>query len=296
MDNLFNSIEIALILLDADYSINKINTTLLDMFGYTEDELRDKPLNILFNQNEYKKIQANLLNSKYSQHISSIQKFELNAIRHDKTVITLEITIMQTDIEPNCKFILILRDLSEINKKLKDLQNLAYYDQLTKTPNRTLFTDRADTALRQAKRQSEKLAIVYIDVDDFKVINDTFGHESGDILLKELSKRFQKCVRDSDTVSRLGGDEFAILMLNVKCINDAAIVVERIQKSNLIPIKINGTSIIPKTSMGISIFPNDGENINILMKNSDAAMYSAKKNGKNKFVFYNSTINNKSDQ
>ena len=207
-------------------------------------------------------------------------------MRQDNTKIPLEITVYKTDDNDGQMNILIIRNISDFNQTVEDLKYLAYYDQLTKIPNRTLFRDRAETAIRIAKREHEKLAIFYIDIDEFKVINDTMGHEAGDILLKELSQRFQECVRDSDTVSRVGGDEFTILMLKITCREDASIVAERILKSNLMPVKINDQEILPKTSLGISIFPKDGDNIDMLLKNSDAAMYFAKENGKNQFMFY----------
>ena len=174
----------------------------------------------------------------------------------------------------------------QVKSTFDSLKYLAYYDQLTNIPNRTLFRDRAETAVRIAAREDEKLAIVYIDIDEFKVINDKMGHEAGDVFLKELSQRFRKCVRDSDTVSRIGGDEFAILMINIASIEDTSILAERILESNLIPIKINDQDILPNTSLGISIFPKDGDKIDMLLKNSDAAMYFAKENGKNQFMFY----------
>ena len=122
------------------------------------------------------------------------------------------------------------------------------------------------------------------------------GHDACDILLKILSQRFQECVRDSDTVSRVGGDEFAILMLKITSLKDTSIVVERILKANLIPVKINDQNIIPKTSLGISIYPQDGDNIDTLLKNADTAMYCAKQYGKNQFVFYTPNMINETKQ
>ena len=112
-------------------------------------------------------------------------------------------------------------------------------------------------------------------------------YKSGDIFLKELSLRFQKCIRESDTVSRVGGDEFTILMPKISHINDASSLAERILESNLKPVKLSSDVVYAKTSVGISIFPEDGENIEILLKNADIAMYRAKEQGKNQYVFYN---------
>jgi len=285
-EDVLDSIKIGIIMLSAENSIEKLNMGILNMFCYKQDELQNKPIKILFNSVEYKALQRYMKNAENASNASYTKKIELNGLRQDKTNIQVEITIYKTDDNHEKLSILIIRDISDFNQNVEDLKYLAYYDQLTKIPNRTLFRDRAETAIRIARRDDEKLAIVYIDIDEFKVINDTMGHEAGDILLKELSQRFQECVRDSDTVSRVGGDEFTILMLKITCQEDASIVAERILKSNLIPVKINDQEILPKTSLGISIFPKDGDNIDMLLKNSDAAMYFAKQNGKNQFIFF----------
>ena len=286
IEDVLDSIKIGIIMLSAENSIEKLNMGILNMFCYKQDELQNKPIKILFNSVEYKALQRYMKNAENASNASYTKKIELNGLRQDKTNIPVEITIFKTDDNYEKMSILIIRDISDFNQNVEDLKYLAYYDQLTKIPNRTLFRDRAETAIRIARRDDEKLAIVYIDIDEFKVINDTMGHEAGDILLKELSQRFQECVRDSDTVSRVGGDEFTILMLKITCHEDVSIVAERILKSNLIPIKINDQDILPKTSLGISIFPKDGDNIGMLLKKSDAAMYFAKENGKNQFMFY----------
>ena len=295
MQEVLGSIKIGIAVLSADYSINIMNVGLMNIFAYNQDALLNRSINILFNPDEFKTLQHYMQNSNYTNYVSSKEKIELNGLRHDKAIIPLEITIFKIDANQNPMHILIIRDITEFKDTVEDLQYQATYDHLTKIPNRTLFRDRGKTAIRIAKREDEKLAIIYIDIDEFKTINDTLGHEAGDILLKEISLRFQQCVRDSDTVSRVGGDEFTILMLKITCQNDAAIVAERILETNLLPVKINEQNILPKTSLGISIFPKDGENLDILLKNADMAMYFAKKNGKNQFVFYESYMSNETN-
>ena len=286
LDEVLDSVKIAIVVLNANYSINIINTGFMNIFGYKQDELQNRSIDVLFNSDEFKILRECMKNADYSNNLISEEKFELNAIHHDKTIIPLEITIIKSYEDKNPMYIFIMRNIREFKQTIENLKYLAYYDQLTSIPNRTLFRDRSETAVRLAGRDKSKLAIVYIDIDNFKIINDTMGHESGDILLKALSRRFQECVRDSDTVSRIGGDEFAILMLKITSLKDASLMVERILKSNLIPVKINDQDIIPKVSFGISIYPKDGDNIDMLLKNSDIAMYFAKGNGKNQFVFY----------
>ena len=286
IEDVLDSIKIGIVVLNNKYFIEQMNLSMNKMLGYKQDDLKNRPIKLLFGSAEYKVLRGYIKNSEYPNNTSYTKINKLNGLRQDKTNIPLEITVYKTDDNDDQMYSLIIRDISDFNQTVENLKNLAYYDQLTKIPNRTLFRDRAETAIRIARRDDEKLAIVYIDIDEFKVINDTMGHEAGDILLKELSQRFQECVRDSDTVSRVGGDEFTILMLKITCREDASIVAERILKSNLIPVKINDQEILPKTSLGISIFPKDGDNIDMLLKNSDIAMYSAKGNGKNQFMFY----------
>ena len=285
-EEVLDSAKIGIVVLSAKCTINMMNVGLSNIFGYEREDLTKKPINKLFQLDEYKTLQKYMKNADYLNNVFPIPKYELYGFRKDKTTIPLEINILKSYKGQNNIYILIIREIVELKKTVDDLTYLAYYDQLTRIPNRTLFRDRAETALRQARRSEEKIAILYIDIDEFKLINDKFGHAAGDTLLRELSKRFERCIRDSDTVSRVGGDEFTILMLKIGCYEDVSIVVERLFESNLSPVKINNQNIIPKISVGISIFPNDGENIEILLKNADAAMYRAKEKGKNQFVFY----------
>ena len=286
IEEILDCIKIGIVTINEDYCINKLNMYFIKMFGYKKDKLLGKSIDILFNTDEYKYLQQYIMNHVNSNNNSTIHKIKLNGFRKDKVIIPLEITLIINNDNQNHMCIIIMRDISEFQQTVDDLEYLAYYDQLTKIPNRTLFRDRAETAIRIAQREEENLAVVYIDIDNFKTINDKMGHEAGDRLLEDLSRRLQKCVRESDTLSRVGGDEFAILILKIACVEDASTLEERILKSNQIPIKINDHNIIPKISLGISIFPQDGNNIDELLKNADIAMYSAKNNGKNQYVFY----------
>jgi len=290
LEKVLDSVKIGIVSLNADYLIQMVNIGFLNIFGYNEEQVLNRSIDILFNSHDYNILRRHMQNANYPKSVISIPKYELNGFRKDKTIIQIEITISKKDVDKNHIYILIIRDISEFKQTVDDLKYLAYFDQLTKVPNRTLFLDRAETAIRQARRSKERLAIVYIDLDDFKIINDTMGHEAGDMILKELSKRFLDCARESDTVSRLGGDEFTILMPKISHIDDTSKLANRILESNNIPIKINDNNIFPKTSLGVSIFPEDGNNINILLKNADTAMYTAKQKGKNQFLLYNTKM------
>jgi diguanylate cyclase (GGDEF)-like protein/PAS domain S-box-containing protein len=160
------------------------------------------------------------------------------------------------------------------------IRHLANYDPLTDLPNRTLFSDRLQQALGAAKRDKANLALMFLDLDKFKPINDTFGHGVGDLLLKEAARRMQNCVRESDTVARLGGDEFAVLLPVIEAEKDAILVAEKIRHALNQPFFLVGQSLSISSSTGIAIYPENGKNDRQLLKNADIAMYYAKAGGR----------------
>jgi len=166
----------------------------------------------------------------------------------------------------------------------------ALHDVLTGLPNRSLFLDRLDNVLNLAKRNEEMLAVMFLDLDGFKEINDTFGHASGDLVLQDLAERLKLFLRDSDTLARLGGDEFVLLLPRIKTESDAAIVATKIRDSLGQPFSILGQEIFLSLSFGISIYPGDGDDSHTLIKNADMAMYSAKSAGKNNYKFFRTGI------
>jgi len=168
----------------------------------------------------------------------------------------------------------------------KELEHQAYHDALTKLPNRTLFIDRLDQAVKQAQRNQTMLAVLFLDLDNFKEINDSLGHDAGDKVLIKIAERLKADLRDMDTISRLGGDEFTLIVSDFK---DSQYINEVVSKLfNLLqkPMLINGQNLYVSSSIGISIYPDDGETSETLLKNADAAMYKAKDSGRNSFEFY----------
>lgn len=174
----------------------------------------------------------------------------------------------------------------QLQQQKNDLDFIAYHDPLTDLPNRILFLDRLTQAIHQAQRNHEKVALLFIDLDRFKEINDSFGHASGDLVLIECGKRLKKAIREIDTVARLGGDEFTILIDELKTNNIIINVVKTIIKTLSNPIFVNENIFHLTASIGISIYPNDGTDANQLLQNADAAMYQAKEDGKNTYHFY----------
>ncbi|MDP3819760.1 MAG: sensor domain-containing diguanylate cyclase [Methylotenera sp.] len=166
------------------------------------------------------------------------------------------------------------------------LENLAHFDALSNVPNRTLFNDRLKLALSYAKRERKMLAVMFIDLDLFKEINDLYGHETGDIVLKKVSRQLVSCVRESDTVARMGGDEFVILLPIIDSEEDAISVAHKIIESVAQPIKVEKTHLHVTCSIGIAVYPHHGKDEKLLVINADMAMYQAKKSGKNQAKFF----------
>jgi diguanylate cyclase (GGDEF)-like protein/PAS domain S-box-containing protein len=164
------------------------------------------------------------------------------------------------------------------------LEFLAQYDQLTELPNRALFLDRLRSSLHRAQRDSLRLAVLYLDMDNFKHINDTFGHTTGDHLLREVAHRLRQCVRESDTVSRLGGDEFAVLLDNISRQEDAILVAEKILLALSAPYLLEGNALISAPSLGIAVYPEHGQNDLHLVRRADEAMYVAKRSGGKRYI------------
>ena len=168
----------------------------------------------------------------------------------------------------------------------RKIRHLAYHDTLTGLPNRLLFMDRMDQAISRAFRANEKFTLLFIDIDHFKVINDSMGHEAGDQLLTSVTQRLQHALRRSDTIARLGGDEFTVILENISELDDVMAVTQNLLDSLSGPLQIGEREVQVGASIGIAIFPEDGTNFGTLLKHADTAMYRAKEQGRNKFEFY----------
>lgn len=170
------------------------------------------------------------------------------------------------------------------------LDNLAHFDALTNLPNRTLLEDRLKLALAYAKREKKMLAVMFLDLDLFKEVNDSYGHEVGDSVLKQVALRLSACVRESDTVARLGGDEFIILLPMIDAEGDASLVANKIVEAIEQPIYATQTNLHVTASIGIAMYPQHGMNEKLLMLNADKAMYEAKKSGKNQAKLFKADV------
>jgi diguanylate cyclase (GGDEF)-like protein/PAS domain S-box-containing protein len=212
--------------------------------------------------------------------------------------VTMELNAMgmYDDVDPNFpgRFVGtygVAKDVSDRKKAEETINYQAYHDLLTGLPNRILFKDRLSLAMAQAKRNSEMLVVMLLDLDRFKVVNDTLGHVIGDELLLSVGGRLRGCLREGDTLARLGGDEFTLLLPQVMGIEDAEQIAKKIISELERPFYIDNNELFISVSIGISLYPNDGETIDSLVKNADIAMYHTKSRSKNNYQFYSQSMN-----
>jgi len=217
---------------------------------------------------------------------------ELRFLHKNGTWVWLEGFAQNLLHEPSVGAIVVnYRDITQRKATEKQLEYQAYYDALTGLPNRLLFRDRVFTAIAQAQRNRRALAVMYLDLDHFKLVNDGLGHSVGDKLLTQVAERLAAAVRASDTISRLGGDEFTLLLNDVGNSDAVAGVARKILQSLARPFRVDGHELFVTASIGISLFPNDGADVEILLKSADSAMYRAKELGRNQAQLFTASMN-----
>jgi diguanylate cyclase (GGDEF)-like protein/PAS domain S-box-containing protein len=217
--------------------------------------------------------------------LSAGKQLELDVVR-GKLWFELSVSRKHVDSGMEPRFIVLARDITERKAAEQRITNLAHYDSLTGLPNRILLADRMKVAIQHAARQSRRLAVLFVDLDRFKPINDSLGHDIGDKLLKAVAVRMQASVRVVDTVSRVGGDEFVVLLSDIELPDDAARVAEKLISGLSQPYRIDDHELLLTASIGICIYPDNGTQPSILLRNADASMYTAKQGGRNRYQFY----------
>jgi diguanylate cyclase (GGDEF)-like protein len=219
--------------------------------------------------------------------------FETTYISRTGRHIVAEVIERPIELEGKSVILSVARDITERKRAEQQLAYIATHDALTGLPNRVLFNDRLTLALAQALRRQQKLAVLLLDLDRFKDINDTLGHSVGDQLLRVTSKRLKTLLRKSDTLARMGGDEFLFLVPEIDRTDSATEVARKILESFREPFLVEEHELRTTASIGLTIFPDDGENADTLLKNADIAMYSAKQKGRNNYQRYTSPMKTK---
>ena len=216
---------------------------------------------------------------------------ELPAQRRSGEPIAIEAEATALDYGGRRMIILTVRDITVRRQTEDTLKSLAYHDPLTGLPNRLLFHDRVSQAIERARRNRQLLTIMLVDLDRFKLINDSLGLEQGDQVLKAVAERLTRSLRKSDTVARLGGDEFMVLLLGTQGAEAAAKVAQKLLDSLRPPLKVNGHELTTAASIGLALFPHDGDDTDTLIKNADTALSRAKEQGRNHYQFYTEGMN-----
>lgn len=213
--------------------------------------------------------------------------FETIHQRKDGSRYPVDVMLQYSPEEEPPVYVAIILDMTEKKKTDDTLNYLAYYDNLTGLPNRRLFVDRLEQAMKMADRHEQLVAVLFLDLDQFKKVNDSLGHDAGDTLLKDAAQRLSSCLRASDTVARWGGDEFCLLLQDIHTIDNVNTVAEKIIAHFAESFEIKGKKMFATASIGIILYPLDDNDIETLLKNADAAMYHAKDKGRNNYQFYN---------
>jgi len=265
-----------------DGRILEVNESMARIFGYSREELLNTPAQRLyFTTEERQRMMARLRDQR------TLSNVELRMKRKDSSPVWILENMSLVEGGEVIEGTMI--DISDRKAAQEQVEYQAYHDVLTGLPNRLLFRDRITVALAHARRSRRAVAVMFLDLDQFKLVNDTLGHTVGDGLLQAAAERLVHCVRADDTVARMGGDEFTILVSDLSDARSASMIAQKVMDSMSKPIMVDGHELFITTSIGISIFPDDGMDTETLLKNADRAMYRAKEAGRNNFQFATGT-------
>ena len=285
----------AILVTDTDGVILGVNRAFREITGYTDDEILGKSPDILHTGRSPANFYRNL-----QETIEQAGRWEGEVInrKRDGSQFPAWITVSSVRNragEPT-NYVAIFSDISPLKQSLQQIEHLAHHDTLTGLPNRLLLNDRLKIAVRQARRNRHSVALLFLDLDRFKDINDSLGHVIGDKLLLELAARIRQQVREEDTVARLGGDEFVVLIHRIGSVRDAEVIAHKIMTGLMEPIRIDDQELVVTLSIGISLFPQDSRNEDELIRHADAAMYDAKEQGLREFRFYDQRMSAEAEQ
>lgn len=271
------------IIIDQDGTIMECNPAVIRTFGFSRNDLIGKNMErTLFLHTSDTIARLLILND---GQVRMDERIEISGVRRNGEEFPVEITITKIKKEGASAFTVYARDITEHKKTEETIRELAYQDPLTGLPNRRFFNEQLSATLKDAEKQLEKVAIIFLDLDHFKVINDSMGHTFGDLLLCNVAERLQKCLQNDNVVSRNGGDEFTVILKNVTE-TEAEYAAKTIIHSLTRPFYLEEHEVFITTSIGLSMYPRDGADQETLIKNADTAMYEAKEHGRNGFAFF----------
>lgn len=294
-ERVFQSAAEAIVVSDAEYRIVDVNPAYCQLTGYDRDEAMGQYPHMEFGADAPK---GEMHRLRQTVRESGIWTGELLGRRKTNEVFPLLATIsVIRDADGTARnFIGICKDISQQKAAEDQLQQMAYFDTLTGLPNRTLFKDRLKQALSVAERAGTQVALMFIDLDRFKYVNDTLGHDVGDELLIEAARRLKETLRRSDTVARLGGDEFTLIIADARVVTDLDVVARKVIASLEAAFRLAGQEVFIGASIGVAVFPDDGREVATLVKNADTAMYRAKQAGRGTYRFFTQDMNERNRQ
>ncbi|MBI9049733.1 MAG: EAL domain-containing protein [Anaerolineaceae bacterium] len=279
-------------IIDTNGNYLSANPHFYKLLGYSSKELLGKPINYMLSSvhtsNYYNIIHSTLNQTGTWQGECWLQHKDQHVFPAD-----IHAKSIQNEGGDVCYYVLYFSDKSELKLVENNLRHIALHDTLTDLPNRTLLHEKLYQSIRMAQKTAAQFAVLHLDLDGFKVINNTFGHTTGDLLLREVSNRLVTCVHKDDLLARMGGDEFAIISYHAgnEGLVPASVTAQKIIEALTMPYMIDEQELFMTASIGISLFPGDGEKAVSLLKNADIAMYRAKELGKNNFQFYSEELN-----
>ncbi|MBT8764456.1 EAL domain-containing protein [Desulfohalobiaceae bacterium Ax17] len=288
----FESKSEGIVITDAEGTILHVNEAFCQITGYSRDEVIGKNPRIMksdrHDEEFYKQMWQDILTKGFWQG-------EVWDRRKDGEIYPkwLSISAVKDDQGNLTHFVAIFSDLTAIKQTEEKLELLAHYDFLTGLPNRLLFNDRLRQTILRARRNQSRFGLIYLDLDGFKLINDSLGHIIGDQMLKVVGQRLKKIIRETDTIARLGGDEFGLIITDIEEPSILASIAQKIKETISEPFRIRGYELFITVSIGITIYPDDGRDEVTLMQNADSAMYQAKSEGKNNYNFFSAKLHKK---
>jgi len=284
---ILKAVDQAVITIDEFGVIKSVNDVATRIFGYEKTDMLGVNVNMLMPEPHRTAHDDYLVRYLASGHAKVIdQTREFNAVRADGSLFPIELTVTVVPEKDGRKsFVGSVRDITVQKAQEERIRFLALNDALTGLPNRASFNDKIDEAVARAKRNKSGIALMFIDLDKFKPINDTYGHDAGDLVLKTVAKRLTSTIRETDTAARLGGDEFVVILENITDKNDTKAVAKNLLDKVPEPIPFEDTSCSVGLSIGISHYPSDADSVEELLNAADRAMYKVKEAGRNNFSF-----------
>ena len=265
---------------DRDQQIDYVNHSFIAATGYSADQLKGRSLGLLSSDDEAPELQGSILETVQAGDVWHGER-RIKGCNGKAFWVMSSVAPIRNESNDITHLVYVCEDITALKQEQERMERLAFYDVLTGLANRRLFKDRLDVALKQAQRQQQSLALMYLDLDHFKSVNDEYGHEVGDELLKEVALRLQRTLRESDVIARIGGDEFNIILPDIAGYEAVEWVADKVLQAVIEPVVIDDVTLNISASIGLTLYPDDGIDAKQLIKNADVAMYRSKAQGRN---------------